>query len=268
MSFGVVLVFFVFLLLRARTHRSMVERDPEKFLTALTAAFSSRQDADRSLMAQLLYFLMSKNAVPIRLTALDVLAAKFQDASINAKIDLGKQQQQNQILFDFFSNALASIESFCCGSYFVGSLFDPLAFNFGIPVSGVFKKLRSIYPVSTLQAFEKFAPTSAFTTELRDCLDSGEWRLMEKMRNVLVHRVVPGRIVRISMVGDFPHKIDLDQWYEGDMTRIYGGSGFPEPTWAFELDDNCLVRQRDWIDKSIEGLAEHLTDLAKANGLG
>jgi hypothetical protein len=80
----------------------MVERDPEKFLTALTNAFGSRQDADQSLKAQFLYFLMSMSAVPIRLTALDVLATKFQQASINAKSDLGKQQQQNQILFDFF----------------------------------------------------------------------------------------------------------------------------------------------------------------------
>jgi hypothetical protein len=246
----------------------MVERDPGKFLSALTDAFRRRLDADQSLKAQFLYFYASMSAVPIRLATLDSLAAKFQEASINAGTDLGKQQQQNQILFDFFSNALGSVESFCCGSYFVGSVFDSGAFSFGIPVSGVFKQLRSICPASTLQPFEKFAPASAFTTQLRNCLDSDEWRLMDKMRNLLVHRVVPGRTIRISMIGDFPHKIDLDQWYEGDMTRIHGGTGLREPTWAFELDNNCLVRQRDWIDKSIEGLAEHLTDLAKANSLG
>jgi hypothetical protein len=268
MSFGVILIFFVFLLPRARGHRSMAGRDPEKFLTALTDAFRSQQDADQSLKAQFLYFSMSMSAVPIRLTALDALAAKFPQASINANTDLGKRQEQNQILFDFFSNAFASIESFCCGSYFVGSVLDPSYFGYGTPVNGVFTQLRKISPESTLLSYEKFAATSSFAQQLRDCWDSDERKLMDKIRNLLVHRVVPGRSIRMSTIGDLPHKIDLDQWYEGDMTRIHGGSGLREPTRAFELDDNCLVRQRDWIDKSIEGLAEHLTDLAKANGLG
>lgn len=178
---------------------------------------------------------------------------------MNANTDLSKRREQNQILFDFFSNALASFESFCCGSYFVGAALDPVLFPFGTPLSGTLTKLKRIYPKSTLESYRAFAPTSAFTNHLRDCLDSDEYRLIDAMRNLLVHRVVPGRSIRLG--GNIPHGIDLDQWWEGDVTRIYGGSGFPEPKRVFELDVNCLVRQRDWIENAVDGLSKNLTEL-------
>jgi hypothetical protein len=260
-----VFVLFAFVLPRPRKHWFVVERDPEKFLSSLTDAFRKRQDADQSLKAQYMYFSASMRAVPIRIAAIDSLAAKFPDASTNADTDLGKRQEQNQILFDFFSNALASIESFCCGSYFVGSVLCRGYFGNGMPVNHVFTQLRRISPETTLQSYEKFVATSLFTKQLRDCWDSDERKLMEKMRNLLVHRIVPGRIIP---AGDTPHAIDLEQWFEGDMTRVYGGSDLPESKLKFELEDSCLAKKRDWIDKSIAGLAEQLTELAKANGLG
>jgi hypothetical protein len=94
------------------------------------------------------------------------------------------------------------------------------------------------------------------------------WKRMDMMRNLLVHRIVPGRTIRLSARRDLPDSIDLDQWFEGDVTRIYGRVGLPEPKWTFELDANCLVMQMDWIDKSIDGISERLTELAKDNGLG
>jgi hypothetical protein len=150
----------------------------------------------------------------------------------------------------------------------VGAVLDKGSFGFGVPVGGVLTELRKIYPKSTLESCKKFAPTSTFTKQLQDCLHSDEWKRMDMMRNLLVHRIVPGRTIRLSTHRDLPDSIDLDQWFEGDVTRIYGGVGLPEPKWTFELDANCLVRQRDWIDKSIDGISERLTELAKDNGLG
>ena len=239
----------------------MVERDPDKFMSALVDAFRTRQESDPSLKPQYMFFCASMSAVSLRLIALDALAEKFPQACVGANTDLGKRQEQNQILFDFFSNALASFESFCCGSYFVGAALDPVLFHFGTPVSGTLTKLKGIYPKSTLESYKAFAPTSAFTNQLRDCLDSDEYRLIDAMRNLLVHRVVPGRSIRGSSHTEIPHGIDLDQWYKGDVSRIYGGA-FPEPRWVFELDSNCLVRQRDWIENAIDGLAKQLTELA------
>jgi hypothetical protein len=94
-----------------------------------------------------------------------------------------------------------------------------------MPVNHVFTQLRRISPETTLQSYEEFAATSLFTKQLRDCWDSDERKLMEKMRNLLVHRIVTGRIIP---AGDIPHAIDLEQWFEGDMTRVYGESDLPE----------------------------------------
>lgn len=245
----------------------MVERDPEKFLSGLIDAFRNRLETESSLKPQYLAFSAAMSAVPLRLSALDRLAAKFPEASINANTDLGKRQEQNQILFDFFTNALAAIESFCFGSYFVGEVLDPDSFVFGASVSSRLEQLGKINPKKTLESYTAFAQNSEFTERFGDCLDSNEYKLIGMMRNLLVHRIIPGRTIRLSTIGDFPHVIDLDQWYEGDMARIHGGSGLPEPKWTFELDAKCLVRQRDWIDNSIDRLACELTELAKARGL-
>jgi hypothetical protein len=177
-------------------------------------------------------------------------------------------QEQNQILFDFFSNAWAAVESFCCGSYFIGSVLDPANFTFGIPHNGKLTKLRSIKPKATRDAYGSFAPSSAFTKQLQDFLDSDEYKLLDSMRNLLVHRMIPGRIARISTVPgtDFPHMIDLDLWHDGEVNRLYGGS-FPPQKRVFELDDDCLSRQRDWIDRCIDGLSQELSKLATAKGL-
>lgn len=243
----------------------MVERDPEKFLSDLIDEFRDRQEADPSLKPQYLFFCASMSAVAVRLTALDALAADFPRASKNANTDLSKRREQNQILFDFFSNAWASFESFCCGSYFVGAAVDPVLFRFGTPVRGTFKHLKRICPKETLKSYETSAPTSAFTKQLRGCLDSDEYNLIDALRNLLVHRLVPGSSIRLSNNREIPHGIDLDQWWEGDMTRIYGGCGFPEPKRVFELDANCLLRQRDWIENAIDGLSKKFTELTLAN---
>jgi hypothetical protein len=243
----------------------MVERDPEKFLAALIDAFRNRQEADTSLKPQYMFFCASMSAVSLRLTALDSLAERFPQACVGANTDLSKRREQNQILFDFFSNTLASIESFWCGSYFVGAAVDPAFFRFGTLDRGTFKHLKRICPKETLKSYETFAPTSAFTKQLRGCLDSDEYSLIDALRNLLVHRIVPGRSIQLSNSREIPPGIDLDQWWEGDMTRIYGGCGFPEPKRVFDLDANCLVRERDWVDNTIDGLAKQLTELALAS---
>ena len=89
----------------------MVERDPDKFMLDLVDAFRNRQESDASLKPQYMFFCASMSAVPVRLIALDSLAEQFPRASINANTDLSKRREQNQILFDFFSNALASFEA-------------------------------------------------------------------------------------------------------------------------------------------------------------
>lgn len=94
---------------------------------------------------------------------------------------------------------------------------------------------------------------------------SGEAHSQPSAVNLLVHRIVPPRIVELSTL---PDRIELDLWFHGDVSRIYSGRGLPEPKEVFALDANCLVREGDWIGGILDGLAEELTDLASGNGLG
>lgn len=246
----------------------MIDRDPYKLPSSLTDAFRKRLDADSTVKPQFHYFSASMEAVSARFSALDRLAVDFPNACLNVNVDRVKRQQQQQILFDFFSNAWAAAESFCFGSYFVGSVLDPATFALGIPQSRQLTKLRRINPEATRNAYGSFAPTSAFTKQLQDFLDSNDYKLIDSMRNLLVHRLIPGRTISVSalLARGLPHSIDLDTWYDGEVDRLYGGSFAPQKR-VFKLDDNCLSRQRDWLDQSIDSLSKELSNLATAKGL-
>lgn len=246
----------------------MIDRDPFKFLASLTDAFRKRLDADSALKPQFHYFAASMEAVSVRFSALDTLAAAFPNACVNANLDLKKRQEQHQILFDFFSNAWAAAESFYFGSYFVGYVLGPANFTFGMPQNGQLAKLRRISPKETVNAYSLFELHSAFTKQLQDFLDSDEYKLLDSMRNLLVHRLIPGRTISVSTVPGraASHLIGLDTWYDGEVNRLYGGSFSPQKR-EFELNDNCLLRQRDWLDASIYKLSEELSKLATTKGL-
>jgi len=187
----------------------MTERNPHKFLASLTDAFRKRLDVDPTVKPQFHYFTASMEAVSVRFSALDRLAAEFPIASVNTNEDLGKRQERNQILFDFFSNASAVVESFCCGSYFIGSVLDPANFLLGKPRNNLMTELWKIDPKKTLIAYNSFGPQSAFTKRLQDFLDSNEYKLINSMRNLLVHRMVPGITIR-PLARSAAHAIDLD----------------------------------------------------------
>ena len=243
----------------------LIDRDPYKFLAGLVGAFQNRLNTDPSVKPQLHFFAAAMEAVSVRFSALDRWAAAFPSACVNANVDLGKRQEQHQILFDFFCNAWASVESFCCGGYFIGSVLHPVNFAFGIPQSGQLTKLKKITPKETLGSYNTFEPRAAFTSQLQAFWDSDEYKLIRDMRMLLEHRMVPGRTILVQ-APNASHSIDLDIWYDGDVYRLYGGS-FPPTRRMFELDDNCLSRQRDWLDVSIHDLSEKLGQLAATKGL-
>jgi hypothetical protein len=97
----------------------VIERDPYRFLSSLTDAFRKRLEADSAVKPQFHFYVASMEAVSVRFSALDRLAAEFPKACVNTSLDLGERREQHQILFDFFSNAWAAVESFSrrCGEF-------------------------------------------------------------------------------------------------------------------------------------------------------
>jgi hypothetical protein len=140
----------------------MIERDPEAFLSSLYHALDRRPQADPSLLPAILSFYAAKSAVSMRMNAIDGLAAKFEElvnypnrgAELVARLPI-----ENQVLFDFFGNALSALESFCLSSYYVGVGIDGTKFDIN-------KKPKGIDPAEVLRRFQIFEPTEGFTVTL------------------------------------------------------------------------------------------------------
>jgi hypothetical protein len=64
---------------------------------------------------------------------------------------------ENQVLFDFFENALSALESFCFSSYYVGVGIDGTKFDIN---------KKPIDPAEVLRRFQIFEPTEGFTVTL------------------------------------------------------------------------------------------------------
>ena len=240
----------------------MLTRDPDAFLYSLYEALNRRLEMDRGLFSAVLSFYAAKYAAILRMKAIDDLANKFEEFANQpnrAELRAIRLPIENQILFDFFANGLAALESFCFCSYYLGVAVDGSKFD-------IKKRLKKIKPGEVRNSFEGFAPTETFTLALTDCLESPEFTLIKAIRNLLLHSVAPGRTIRVFRP-DLPDIIDLELWYEGDWSRAMGGVGIPEPSLKFSLEPNALNKQRDWIDGQLGLLSTALCDLASAHGL-
>jgi hypothetical protein len=238
----------------------MLTRDPDTYLRSLHEVFGLRLKNDQKLSPAYFSFYGAKNAVILRLTAIDDIAIKFEKA-VNqpnraAQLPM-RMRTENQLLYEFFANGLSALESFGFGSYYLGVGIDGKKFNIN-------KKRRKITPEAVLESFKNFAPTDKFTVDLEKSMDSPKRVVIKAMRNMLLHSVDPGRTIRLDPKA--PHIIDLDQWYKGDWRRVWGGSNLPAPMLKFTLEPDALIKQRDWIEGQLDLLSTDLCNLASAHG--
>ena len=92
---------------------------------------------------------------------------------------------QEDELFGFFVTGLAAIESLCYGLYFVGAMTDGTNF----PAVD----LRGIEPAKTVAQFSGAFPNENITTALVQLKDDKDFKDWKEIRNILGHRVSPGR---------------------------------------------------------------------------
>jgi hypothetical protein len=237
----------------------MLDRDPDLYLSSLQKAFMLRAEGSQLLLPPYFYFSAAREAVVARIVAIDSLSAQFALLAQEPH-RTERKRKENQIFFDFFANGSSAFESFCFGSYFIAVAVGRATYDANL-------NLKTIRPGKTWKLFEQFAPADDFTLRLARCLDSQDYKRLDAMRNMLVHRLVPGRNIQASTHTDQPDVIDLAQWFEGDMSRIGDGVGLPQSPLTFSLEPDALFKVRDWIDKELEGLSSALCALASAHGL-
>ena len=165
--------------------------------------------------------------------------------------------EEDQLLFGFFTNALSAIESFCFGAYFVGTALRKSGFDPN-------PDLVFVSPKKTLKCFRNFYSNSPFTKTLRRCIWSDEYGTISAIRNMLSHRLSPGRTIR-PMVDI--HSWNLDQWHEGDWSSEGPGISKPPPKIEFLLESKSLIELRDWSEQQLELLGKNLQSLAASKGL-
>ena len=108
---------------------------------------------------------------------------------------------------------------------------------------------------------------AGFTKALKAILASPEYEKIG-VRNVLLHRIRPGRTVRLSTIPrvDPPHSWNRDMWEEGDWGNAGPGVVKPPKKELF-LEPKMLVELRDWSDQQLELLGKELESLAASHGL-
>lgn len=107
----------------------MLTRDPETFIKSVSDKFFDYTTEPSILRRNAHFFSAAKRAVIARLKALDRIIPQFESFSKEPHT-LERIFEEDQLLYDFFANALSAIESFYFGVYFLGtglssSDFDP-----------------------------------------------------------------------------------------------------------------------------------------------
>jgi len=178
-------------------------------------------------------------ALAYRFTAITELDNKFTQ-SIHRAGDAPVQPErfiQDQALFDFFVNGLAAIESLCYGSFALGNLLAPVGFPFTTE-----REKRSVTPEATRDAFIRTFPGS-LTNSLRVLCSSTEYDQWRSARNLLAHRIAPGRHTFAGVGSDAPNPASIMM------------------TLQIPLDLNTTSVRRSWLTTTVLALLTAVNDL-------
>lgn len=105
-----------------------------------------------------------------------------------------QRYQQEEALFNFFSNGFAAFEALFYGLFAVGSFIDAAAFPLATP-----KEQQRVSPSHTDQAFRRAFPDDLILNAFAVLFDDPAYQRWRDMRNVLTHRAAPGRRVFVGI---------------------------------------------------------------------
>jgi hypothetical protein len=148
------------------------------------------------------------------------------------------QYRQDADLFGFFMNGLAALESLYYCLFAMGSRLSPPDFPFATDAD-----FRKVNPTNVAPAFARAYPGDALTIALLRVLATPGFKEWTEVRNVLAHRVAPGRTI---YGGNVPAMIPPDELRVGAL-RI-------------PITDQTTASRRAWLASSLADI------LAQADG--
>lgn len=120
-----------------------------------------------------------------------------------------QRYQQEEALFNFFSNGFATFEATFYGLFAVGSFIDPEAFPLATP-----KEQQRVSPSHTAEAFKRAFPNDLILDAFASLFADPSYQRWRDMRNVLTHRAAPGRRVYVGIGTDDAPPVE---WKLNDM---------------------------------------------------
>lgn len=143
---------------------------------------------------------------------------------------------QDRELYDFFLTGHSVIESFCYATYAVASSINPA----GFPLLTTSDR-RRVSSKTFLKRLLVHWPTEDLATRLDDVLGSLEYREWSDFRNVLAHRVTPGRHIRVSVGAppSIPTSFDTRQHMSTD---------------EISLDESTTESRLQWLIATVNAL--------------
>jgi hypothetical protein len=139
---------------------------------------------------------------------------------------------QERELFSFFVTGLSAIECFCYGIYAIVSMIDPTNF----PMA-TFQDRKRVTPQKTADLFDKHFQADAMTVTLQRLLGHTEFEKWEGWRNLLAHRVTPGRALTLARTGGAWKDVELKTGKE-----------------TLTIDTNTTSSRRAWLSKTLGDL--------------
>lgn len=146
-----------------------------------------------------------------------------------------EQFRQDSEYFAFCVNGFSAIESAYYCLYFLGSHLRPTAFPLAPQID-----YRSIVPKLVAAKFQTAFKDDRLTTELTRILESEDFRTWSTIRNILIHRVVPGR----NIYGSFDPALPPPHEFRVGTMRV-------------PITQETTGRRRSWLASSLTDLLSH-----------
>jgi len=138
---------------------------------------------------------------------------------------------QERELYNFFVNGLSAIDSVCYAMFAFASMIKPAVF----PMT-TFRDRQNVTPRETRDRYDRHFAGDAMTTLLDSVLDSAEFKKWSSIRNVLAHRITPGRITNMP---------------EDQTTmKVQLATGIED----LPIDMNTTVSRRPWLARTLKDL--------------
>jgi hypothetical protein len=137
-----------------------------------------------------------------------------------------QRYQQEEALFNFFSNGFAAFEALFYGLFAIGSFIDEDAF-----LLATRREQQRVSPSHAHEVFKRAFPDEQILGAFSNLFSDPAYQSWRDMRNVLTHRAAPGRRVFVGIgsndappvewkLNDQPLDAELVPSHQGDLARL------------------------------------------------